>query len=186
MKVAFVHIPKTAGGSIHTWLKDNHENHFEYHTGHRFLNEIYETNGVCDFSFTCTRNTYSRMISLYNWNGHKLYRKYYKSGKTQFVDEISAHEKGIVEYMYWARENNKLVTISQLEWIKGVDIILTQENLKEDFKIIQNKLNCYNTLPTHVHKRNYVAKDFYTKDFKLAIEDLFGDEIEHFKYLPKY
>lgn len=191
MKVAFVHIPKTGGSSLHHWLRDNCDNRFEYHTGHRLLDQIHKTNGVCDFSFTCTRNTYSRMVSLYVWTGIKNLKKLHKSYRrnvdpTEYIQIQEAHKKGIIPFMHFMKVRKPMLMESQITWIKGVDIVLRLENLNNDFKQIQDKLGVHTPLIKEVHKLDYVAKDYYSSEFKRVVDYYFEDEIEYFKYLPKY
>jgi hypothetical protein len=191
MKVAFVHIPKTGGGSIHQWLIDNHKNNFTFYTGHKLLDEVYKTNGKCDFSFSCTRNTYSRMVSLYVFTGIKTQQNIKKSYRrnsdpTEYLQIQEVHKKGIVPFLHFIKLVKPMLMESQLVWIKGVDLVLRLENLNQDFKNVQDKLGVHIPLTKKLRKLDYVAKDYYSLEFKRTVEQYFGDEIEHFKYLPKY
>lgn len=193
-KVIFVHTPKAAGGSIHQWLKKYHEQYnFKYATAHKFLDVLREELPNEDFSFSCIRNTYNRMISLYVFSRHKLFFKLRKSYQrnnqeaiTQYEQQTKELDKGIASWLEYAHENLPPVTTPLKEWVEGVDIILNQENLNEEFKIIQEKLNCFEPLETIHHRMDYDPKDFYSAEFKKVVENLYGDEIEKYKYLPKY
>ena len=193
MKVAFVHIPKTAGGSIKTWLATNQEKYnFQYQThpsAHVFLQDM---SLPFDFSFTCVRNTYDRMISLYEWTKYKIGKKVCKKQRRNEVIEEDdlrvngALEKGINYYLPWICENTgySYLMESQLVWIKDVDYIINTENLKEEFKIIQNKLNCHEALTQTVHKLNYDPAQYYSKEFVSIVERLYSEEIQYFNYKP--
>lgn len=193
MDVAFVHIPKTAGGSIKSWLA-THQKKYEFRyqshpTAHVFLQDMTLS---FDFSFTVVRNTYDRMISLYEWSKYKIgakVRKQEKRNKVIKTDDlrvIDALEKGINYYLPWIYENTGYSHLmkSQLVWIKGVDYIINTENLKEEFKLIQNKLNCYEPLIQTVHKLSYDPVQYYSKEFVSTVEKLYGDEIQYFNYEP--
>lgn len=193
-KVIFVHVPKAAGGSIHTWLRDNSQNNnFTYGTGHKTLNEIREEFGREDFNFACIRNTYDRMISMYVFSRHKIngklrksYQRNNKEAIIRFETELEHMNKGIVHYIEWAYENIPIVTNPLSYWLDGVDIVLNHENLKEEFKVIQEKLNCFEPLPTHAHKMDYDPKDFYSTEYKKLIQKLYDEELERYKYSPKF
>jgi hypothetical protein len=73
---------------------------------------------------------------------------------------------------------------SQLVWIKDVDYVINTENLKEEFKVIQNKLNCHEPLTQTVHKLNYDPVQYYSKEFVSIVERLYSDEIQYFNYEP--
>ena len=193
MKVAFVHIPKTAGGSIKSWLAVNQKNYdFQYQshpTAHLLLQDMTVS---FDFSFTVVRNTYDRMISLYEWSKYKIGTKVRKQEKrnnvikTDDLRVIDALEKGINYYLPWICENTGYSHLmeSQMVWIKGVDYIINTENLKEEFKVIQNKLNCYEPLIQTVHKLSYDPVQYYSKEFVSIVEKLYSEEIQYFNYEP--
>lgn len=189
-KIGFVHIPKTAGGSIHHWFGVNNPDVIFCTSVHTFLEDIEKEHGKVDFSFTCVRNIYDKMISFYNWQGPKHTKKHQKSlkkyGTSIYTDEIAAYEKGIVEYIRYAKSTNNIMTISQLDYIHKVDFVMQMKDLENDFKIIQEYTNCYAPLEKTKHVLNYNAQDFFTKDFKIAVKEIFADEIEYFNWKPRF
>jgi len=78
MKIAFVHIPKTGGASVYRWWYKNLRNsNFQFvRNGHEFIGNIKED---YDKSFTITRNTWNRLISLYVFQEQKCYQKIRKN-----------------------------------------------------------------------------------------------------------
>ena len=68
MKIGFVHIPKSAGESITRWAWENHANIF-VEIGHNSLSEYRKLH--YDKTFAIPRNTYRRILSLYNWADYK-------------------------------------------------------------------------------------------------------------------
>lgn len=193
-KVIFVHTPKAAGGSIHTWLgTHNKKYNFEYATGHYTLKELRNQLPGEDFNFTVIRNTYSRMISLYVFSRAKYYRRYQKSIRSNNTEAVLKHkreleetDKGISSWLEYAHENHPILTAPLKHWIEGIDFILNQEKLNEEFKIIQEKLNCFEPLEKKYHRMDYDPKEFYSDKFKKVVEKYYSDEIEKYKYLPKY
>lgn len=191
-KICFIHIPKTGGGSIKYWFNNIAydklvENNIYYKgTMHQSLNEIFlDTKETYDFTFTCVRNIYDKMISFYNWQGSKNKKKFSK-GALQYKPSIDAHNKGIVEFMYYHKDINHMMVRSQVEFVQDVDYVMKLENINEDFKKIQKITGCFEPLQKTKHIRNYDSKIFFTKDFKEAIQDLFKDELDYFNWKPRY
>ena len=186
--LAFVHIPKSGGGSVKWWIK-NYKLPI-LHQGHCNLLELKESSPEeITQSFCIVRNTYARIISVYNFAEYKA-RKRLVNKKTQFykpaIEVLEKHSKGIEYFVQWMIERNHVNVVSQLDWINGVDLILQQENLKSDFVQIQQKLNCYHILPESIHKLNYNPQLFYTKSYINFINRIYEKEIEYFNYTPQY
>jgi len=147
-RAVFVHVPKTAGSAIIQWANRNSRKHNFVldHCGHATLEEI---NGTDDkeplsqytdidpfITFGVRRNTYDRMISVYNHIGFqpvtrrektkewKLYTKAHKKGIVYFIDWIN--DKEYTRYTHWNR--------SLIDWLKGVNFVLQYENLHNNLK----------------------------------------------------
>lgn len=182
-----VHIPKCAGGSINRWFKNNVSNYTLY-TGHRTLDK-FEKSPNFDFSFCVTRNTYDRVVSWYEWLHIKTQKEIRKENNIEInlkVQEIL--KKGFYEWLKWSFENTEIdqsqLTTLQNEWIKGVDVILKLETLNEDFKIIQNHVNCHIPLEKSIHVLQYNKNNYLTDKNIGLINELFKEEIEYFNYKP--
>lgn len=185
MKVLFVHIPKTAGGSIFRWWMNNcqHSNFELIRNKHLTLTEATQS---FDKSFTVTRNTYDKLISLYIFQEHKCYQKLRKNYKVDFYNDIlKAWNKGIIYYLQYALENQFNGVKSQVEYTQGVDHIFDTQTLKEDFKLIQKWSECYIPLERNVHVGVYNKKKFMTQEYIKFIENNFEEEIQHFNYKPR-
>jgi hypothetical protein len=184
MNVLFVHIPKTAGGSIYRWWNTNLADSKFQLIRNKHLTASDATQQY-DTSFTVTRNTYNKLISLYVFQEHKCYQKIRKNYKINFYNNIlDAWNKGIVYYLQYAIDNEFNGVKSQVEYIQGVEHILSTENLKEDFKLIQQWSNCNTPLEKNVHVGQYNKDNFLTKDYVRFIEKNFEEEIELFNYKP--
>jgi hypothetical protein len=190
-KIAFVHVPKAAGGSIKRWLQENIGRENFVYTGHFSLGE----HGVFEYeeSFCVVRNTYDRLISLYTWMNSKLPRVIKKASNAENEVNLQralalkeAHDRGMIPFFETYKELN-WTTLSQLHFIKNVDHILKYERLNDDFMLIQKKLNCFAPLnkTTHVQPK-YSKKQFYTLEFKEYVMKNFEEELDFFHYsLPE-
>lgn len=189
-KIAFVHIPKSAGASIRSWANTNHLDNF-VSIGHNSLKE-YKDNDLdwtYDTSIAIPRNTYSRMISLYNFAKYKTLKnlEQAKRGKrvvneVQLRESLTAWEKGITYFLDYILEYS-FSHHNQMKYIKDVDILIRYENLQTDFYKIQELTNCNAPLVQHIH--NYKDKKYVTSlssDYIKCIKRHFKEELEYFNY----
>jgi hypothetical protein len=166
-KITFIHIPKTAGSSISRWclkrtdgiiLKD-----------HIFLNEI---ENPAPITFTVVRNPWDRIVSMF-----VFIQKHMPQFLCEEFNDFVLHKIKI-----WSFGKHKLST-PQIRWIEpGVMYLFRFENLKEDFKIIQDIFQCYEPLPLankteHDHYRTY-----YNEETRQAVAEMFKEDIEAFGY----
>jgi len=197
MKLLFVHIPKAAGASFTTYINQQRQNpyvDFEFQSiGHRTIYEGHMQLGTLSYNHALciTRNTYSRMASLYNWAPKKI-RKSLKRAqaagnipwKWQLNQDKSAWNRGIGYYIDYLRERNDSATKSQLDYMEGCNVILSQENLKEDIKQLHAIAGTSGCPGYTKHVLNSSVQELWSKEFRRAIKYHFEDELDHFKYLP--
>lgn len=191
MKIAFVHIPKAAGGSIENWLTKHIGRGNYVYTGHFSLSD--KNASGYDESFCIVRNTYDRLISLYTWMSLKIPRVIEKAINLKNEENLKkalklkeGHDHGIIPFFETYHEL-KWTSLSQLHFVKDVNHVLRYEKLDDDFKIIQEKLKCFQPLEkiSHVQSR-YDKRKFYTEEFKNYVVKNFSEELEYFQYtLPK-
>jgi len=184
MKVAFVHIPKTGGASVYRWwyqnLKDSQYQLIR--NDHLFLNSIQEN---YDTSFTITRNTWDRLISLYVFQKVKCEQRIPKNYKVEhYTKMLDVWHKGIEYYIDYSLDKGYNGTTSQLEYIKGVENIFSNETLSDDFKKIKKWFQCDIPLKRNVHIGKYNKKDYLTPKFIDFVYKRFEKEIEYFSYCP--
>lgn len=191
-KIVFVHIPKSAGGSIVKWVKQNNVENF-VNAAHRSLLEFKKfqpTVGIYK-SFTITRNTYYRMLSLYNFSKNKHYKKLkqVKVGKRSLPQDsiththksIKAWDKGIVYYLDFILDHN-FTHHDQLKYIQDVDLIISYENLKNEFNKIQQLTTCYEPLTQQVHAYKEKAVTDMSLEYVKCIKRHFAEELDYFQY----
>ena len=173
-KITFVHIPKSAGASINSWAKTNHIDNF-VSIGHKSINE-YKTiypDWTYDTSVAIPRNTYTRMLSLYNFARHKTLKnlRQAKQGKRivnkkRLLESLSAWDKGITYYLDYILEYS-FSHHNQLKYIENVDLLIPYENLKNDFSKIQKLTDCQEPLIQKIHS----YKDKRSSIFDIGIFD---------------
>ncbi len=184
MKVVFIHIPKTGGGSVFDWWNKNlKDSDFQLiRNKHCMLDVVKEP---YDTSFTITRNTFDRLISLYSFVEEQCYKAFAKKRNIKAnKKKLEAFNKGLIYYINYAFDNSIEGSLSQIDYIKGVDHIFKTETLKNDFKKIQQWANCSIPLRKNIHVGKYNKKHFMTPDFIKLVSTLYEKEIEYFNYKP--
>ena len=193
----FIHIPKTAGKSIQSWIKSyvNQPNKKILTPKHQLFSDYIKQGREPEWSFAVVRNTYSRLVSLYDF---MTYKSGLRAGKAlkrgtfnpadhdSLVHVLGNH--GIVEFFeYFCNSENDYyfpIFESQVKYTKGVDFKLKFENLHEEIKKIQDLVNCYEPITSQRNVRQQDKSRYYTPEFFRLVEKYYGDELEEFKYLP--
>jgi len=197
--IIFVHVPKTGGTSISKWFIENvseckskstktfYSKHYPYF--------LFDDEHKKYFSFGMVRNPWERMVSGYFYelkkfrnrktmleNQHPKIKPSKAHWQQDYIkDKLDLLEQGFDAYVqsreYYTMKN------TQKYYLEGVDCVLRLENIQEDFKIIQNQVNCYTPLK-HLNKSehdNY--KKYYNKTVKEIVDDYFAEDIETYQYV---
>lgn len=178
--IVFIHIPKSGGTSVIEWLTDN----FQYEKigpKHGTIYTFEKNFGSIIPHFTIVRNPYTRILSWYYYQEKML--EYRRSKNKPRVDDHLIENllsQGINQSFKTAPNamfDNNILRPQVNFFNNSVTNICRQENLKNDFKHIQERLNCYVVLPTVNRSRNsnqlqeldkYTIKkinQIYEKDF---------------------
>ena len=192
--ITFVHVPRAAGTSIGAWLASAFPSAQCWYD-HPRLDQIKEEHHV-QFSFAVVRNPWDRIVSMYHHitsvavNGIP--------GKEHMQDVLLNSNQGYfqqrIEFEQFVQDLNWLtipkgiyrtdypMSSTQHDHTQGVDLVLKHETLEQDFIVIQQRLNNYYALPIlntseHAHYRTY-----YNPATQAVIAELFGDDIEQWKY----
>lgn len=188
-KYIFIHIPKSAGHSIFNLLtSENNMSKIEkrwnvilnYVSGAHVCASRLKTRfkGYEEyFKFAFIRNPFDRIVSLYWYvkqNDPRDKWIYNFNNFTEFVYGIDEGIKGDLRKLsdYICDDNGNIL----------VDFLGRIENLAEDFKIVANKLNIEGNLSYHNTSKHKNYRDYYTKDTKKIIEQIFKDDLERFGY----
>ena len=210
--IFFIHIPKTAGGSILDILMNNFSydiitnNRTVYKNYHSTLNDVDQF--VCPLSppyiFTIVRNPWNRAISWF-WFRKEVLRRglgAIRAGKklekvvfdydllyNEYMIMGEGFEKWLFKYydQPWDHTWFKLST-NQNEWIKSknykVDKIIKFENLQQEFNEIKYFSNF--KLPNKnegIIKDKELYKTFYSDTTRNFIKKLYEEDIDTFKYV---
>jgi len=196
--ITFVQIPKNAGTSIGSWLRENKNksNYTEWYN-HPRHSEIQSKN----FSFAVVRNPWDRAVSMY------FFLKYWLSPPSSPIsistnsEQIRAELYRINGYQQFPEFEDWLENIKHfkmLPWIKWqvsdcqtdwldtpVDYIIKYESLEKDFLRVQEMIDCYNPLPKllvskDVFRTDY--KDYYNNNTISMVTEYFKKDIEQWQY----
>ena len=189
----FVHIPKTAGNSIQSVLRDYSEDQLvalrkeqdgierfglrnpKYRIRkHSTLKEYCEALGTEQFGnfykFTCVRNPWDRMVSYYftpTQNPETWNRKKFHG--------IISEAVSVADYLRLDEEEQ--------DPFANVDYIMRFENLADDFRAVCAMIGIS---PPHLPQYNRSIREHYSKYYDDELRDLvrarFAAEIERFNY----
>ena len=189
----FVHIPKTAGNSIQSVLRDYSEDQLlalrkeqdgierfglrnpKYKIKkHSTLSEYHDALGGEQlrnlYKFTCVRNPWDRMVSYYftpTQNPETLNRKKFRAVITKAVS--------VADYL---RLDN-----GEGDPFANVDYIMRFENLADDFRVVCTAIGIS---PPTLPQYNRSSRDHYSKYYDDELRELvgarFAREIERFNY----
>ncbi|MGB9474120.1 MAG: sulfotransferase family 2 domain-containing protein [Candidatus Udaeobacter sp.] len=189
----FVHIPKTAGNSIQSVLRDYSEDELvalrsEQDGVERFglrnpkykikkhstLAEYRVALGETQFSnlykFTCVRNPWDRMVSYYFTPTQNTAAWNRKKFRTIIVKALSA-----AEYLGLNQDKE--------DPFQNVNYIMRFENLVDDFRIVCRTLDISPaTLPQYNRSNREHYSSYYDDELRELVRARFAAEIERFGY----
>jgi sulfotransferase famil protein len=189
----FVHIPKTAGNSIQSVLRDYSEDQFlalrkEQDGIERFglrnpnyklkkhskLSEYLDALGDEQFrrlyKFTCVRNPWDRMVSYYftpTQNPETWDRKKFRG--------IISKAVSVADYLRLGER--------QEDPFANLDCIMRFENLAEDFRAVCTAIGISpSTLPQYNRSSRDHYSKYYDDELRELVRTCFAPEIERFGY----
>ena len=189
----FVHIPKTAGNSIQSVLRDYSEDQLvalrkeqdgierfglrnpKYKIKkHSTLSEYREALGAEQFrsfyKFTCVRNPWDRMVSYYFTPTQSLETW----NRKKFHDMISK-AVSVADYLRLDDEEQ--------DPFANVDCIMRFENLIDDFRTVCSRLEISTaTLPRYNRSTREPYSKYYDDELRELVRTRFAAEIERFGY----
>lgn len=177
-KIAFFHIPKTAGGSITDWLETNIMSPRARIEPLHMLPRSWKSYGIpTDWSFCVVRNPWDRWVSWwYYWKfiakridySFEEYTEKFFTG--QFAGMSGGEHGTCIQQVYYARE---------------CDSVFRYENLDEDFKQLQERVGIYTPLAkrSNISKNKDQYRNYYiTPRLVEIIADYYGEDIDKFGY----
>ena len=173
LDITFFHMPKNAGTSIENWLESNLDaDVYLEDLRHASPISLKPMFGDFGWSFCCVRNPWDRMVSWYNFfkGQDKIH--------TCFNDWLKACFDPSQHTAKYIKPINE-----QMRFVRNVDYIIRYENLVEDFKVVQEKTNCFEPIGHHNKSNRTKYLDYYdNKTYIKLIEEHFAEEIEYFGY----
>lgn len=196
----FIHIPKTGGNSVTEWLKNNTQSNVTKRRQHATVQEVCKgehslgpkSREDLGLVWCIVRNPWDYCASWYSFrimlcefyidqiqkHPHMADHRKEKWNLKAQQDHLSNLKLG---FLPWLKTTNKRKTCHH--WAADCDKVFKLENIQEDFKFIQDKMNCWEPLGHSnktVNRKKY--QDYYTsqeaidivaKQFKVDI-DIYG------------
>lgn len=189
----FVHIPKTAGNSIQTILRDYSEDEIvarpqqdgverfglrnpqykirKHSTLAEYRSALGEDRFRSLYKFTCVRNPWDRMISYY-FSPHRETATWDRQAFASMVLKTSPVE----EHLRLDKRDH--------DPFRNVDCVMRFENLGEDFRAVCATLKI--AAPVSLPEYNRSSRDHYSRyyddDLRRLVGKRFAAEIEKFGY----
>lgn len=192
----FIHIPKTAGNSIQNVLithsedrivclsphqdgierfgiKSDRFNTHKHSSLQEYSKQIEEETFGKLFKFTCVRNPWDRMISLF-FSPHRGPRSW---DRKQFIKLVKrAHS-----VKFYISLSKGIFTRSTT--FDNIDYFIRFENLNEDFKNACAQIGIpWKELPIRNKSAKKPYMDYYDQELKEIVAKEFADEIHYFGY----
>jgi hypothetical protein len=183
--LAFIHIPKTGGTSILTWIKEN----FDYQKKcgkHCTIDKFILEFKMPKYYFTVVRNPYHRLLSWYFYQGKMLdYRKQKNKPRPTDYEIQNIFDLGFNEAFMDSPNAlfDKTILTSQTEFFnKDITFILKQENLNQDFIKIQQLTNTFKELDKINTSSNNNNIKILNSQVKEKINSYFSKDFDYLGY----
>ena len=196
----FIHIPKTGGNSITSWLKENTVAKVTKRKQHATVAGV--VNGKhslgpmqvedLGWKFCVVRNPWDYIVSWYTFE-LMLCNYYISKAKTDPNWKHPTKDKYNLEL-----QQNRLKRLEtqgfdgfvkntdkkmQHEWAKDCDYIIKIEEMDNGFKEVQNRLNCFESLPVKNKTKNRLAyQNYYTPDLIDIVYKKYKTDIDTYGY----
>ena len=187
IKSTFIHIPKTGGNSVTEWLKANTTCSITKRKQHATVGDVINGNHSLGpipkeslgLIWCIVRNPwdycaswYSFRIMMCKYNIAQINANPNKMSKTKEKWNLDWQKQNLDNlqrgFLPWLKTTNKRKNCHH--WAVDCDVVFKLENIQQDFKLIQEKMNC--NLPLGhsnktVDRKKY--KDYYTTQESIDI-----------------
>ena len=189
-KFTFVHIPKNAGKSISAYIMQHSAHSYTIHDkSHASIEELKATGEDLGTTFAVARNPYTRAVSLYKYLFEDNLSKILEPTIPYFhhKPELSWHKKLRQEHpkMSFRKFVSALPYMPLAQPQKDflpVDKLLRFENLREDFKFIQDALGTDDQLFKINSTNNNFWKEYYTHDTDKIVAEKYSEDFNILNY----
>jgi len=186
-KCIFVHIRKTGGSSLSSFLKEiDQDAEYAYHPNHSlhaplsWYTKAYGDQVYNDyFKFTFVRNPWDLRISFKQWCANTGGRLGKYARQLSFSDWIKRYA---VRYNP-DKTGVGMTQLSYLNPIKDMNFIGKFENLQEDFNIICDKIGIpQQELPRKNATKHKHYTEYYDEETRQIVAEKYAKDIEMFGY----
>jgi len=195
-KIAFIHIPKTAGQSIEDLFEFELDNHhyFGNNNGHDFSHcTIKNMQSKIDisnfFKFSFVRNPFDRLVSEFfyryelkhNWVFERL-----KMKKYSFEDFVNCFYEYKLSFDI-NKSSDESHFYSQFEFVCidnkiSVDFLGRFENFKNDISTLKKKFNINKNIILKNKTNHYHYSLYYNTTTKSMVEKIYEKDLSFFNY----
>lgn len=176
-KILFYHIPKTAGASISRWLQQPAVGaHALIEPIHMLPWRVKKYSINPDWSFCVVRNPWDRWVSW--WWYWRYIAQRFETSFEEYTERYFAGE-------YEGQQGGQYSMCAPQVWHSiACDSILRYENLQEDFKVVQDKLNLYIPLrkTSNISKGKQDYRTYYTPRLIDVVSAYYEDDIKELGY----
>lgn len=179
----FVHNKRTAGTSITKWLQYNFDA-IKVSGKHQTLKHSRSDM----FTFCVIRNPWDCAVSTHHYHLRKINEKEnrLKNGrgtrKINFEKLKKWREITDIPFNEWLKNNLNCLPKPYNKKIKHIEYKLRFENLENDFKIVQQYLNCYRPLEKRNTSKHKNYRSYYNDESKEIISNLYKEDILQFGF----
>jgi hypothetical protein len=187
-QLLFLHIPRTAGTSIASWIRDRDVSYIDYkeydsNNGHLGLGLLKSQLSMPYKSFTVVRNPWDRLVSAY------FHTIFLQDTHESYKFSISTFEDFIFKLKTGLSIGNPNLYQLQVDWITSpLDYILKYENLAQEFTVIQDYVGNTDPLPIENTREEFSSvkklpyQEYYNNNTRKTVEEICQKDILEFGY----
>lgn len=196
-KIAFIHVPKTAGTTIFNYFefKKNIRNlhrcfcNYNISLTHLTLNQMHDLINIENYyKFAFIRNPWDRLVSKFNYDlqQNKLSIKPFQNNGNfeYFVKKLSEDFEFILQMKPTQFITCHFLPQTNFVFSKNIklDFLGRFENFDQDIKKLAEKFNIKKEIK-HENKSKHKSYDFYyTNKTKDIVEKLYKEDVKNFGY----